>query len=206
MATHAAAELPALESGMCLTAEEFDRRYELRPDIKKAELVQGVVYVASPTRIYEHAVPDGILGAWLMGYSITHAGTVAASNGTVHLSPFDRVQPDSMLWKTSASTAVLGTDHYLHGAPELAAEVAASSASYDLHSKKESYLQAGVSEYVVWVTESPRIYWFVRVGNTFEELAPGADGWTESRVFPGLRLHVARLLAGDRSVVLPGAA
>jgi Uma2 family endonuclease len=119
--------------------------------------------------------------------------------------PVDRVQPDSMLWKTFGSTAEVGTDSYLHGAPELAAEAAASSASYDLHSKKDSYLRAGVSEYVVWVTETPAIHWFARVGDRFEELTPGPDGWTESRVFPGLRLHIQRLLDGDRTVVLPGA-
>jgi len=40
----------SLESGDHLTHEEFHRRYLERPDIKKAELVEGVVYVSSPGR------------------------------------------------------------------------------------------------------------------------------------------------------------
>ena len=196
---------PALESGMCLTAEEFDWRYELQPDMKKAELVQGVVYVGSPVRIDEHAEPDAILGGWVVNYALTHPGTRAAANGTVRLSPMDRVQPDSMLWKTTGGTASIGPDHYMDGAPELAVEIAASSASYDLRAKKESYRRAGVQEYVVWVTEEDRIHWFALEGGQYIELAPGADGWTDSRVFPGLRLHIERLLNGDGTVVLPGA-
>ena len=46
-----------LESGDRLTRAEFERRYSARPDIKKAELIEGVVYVATPVRIEEHARP-----------------------------------------------------------------------------------------------------------------------------------------------------
>ena len=196
---------PALESGMRLSAEEVDRRYELRPDIKKAELVQGVVYVASPVRIDEHAEPDSILTAWVANYAITHPEARSAGNGTVHLSPNDRVQPDCMLWKRSGGTANVGADHYLHGAPELAVEIAASSSSYDLGAKKESYRRAGVSEYVAWITEDDVIRWFSLEHGEYIELQPDADGWTESRVFSGLRLHIERLLNGDLAVVMPGA-
>ena len=42
--------VPPLESGNHLSREEFERRYEAMSRIKKAELIDGVVYVASPTR------------------------------------------------------------------------------------------------------------------------------------------------------------
>ena len=197
--------IPALESGMCLTAEEFDRIYELHPEIKKAELVQGVVYVGGPVRIAEHGVPDGLLRTWGGNYALTRADVRCGANGTVRLSATDRVQPDSMLWNSTGGSATIGSDDYMDGAPELAVEVAASSASYDLHTKKESYRKAGVQEYVVWVTEEDRILWFALEGGAYIELAADADGWTRSRVFPGLRLHIERLLNGDGSVVLPGA-
>ena len=61
-----------LESGHHLTREEFHRRYCLRPDIKKAELVQGVVYVASPVSNL-HGRPHSLLGWWLNSYA---AGTL----------------------------------------------------------------------------------------------------------------------------------
>ena len=35
-------EIPPLESGDHLTRHEFERRYQARPDIKKAELIEGV--------------------------------------------------------------------------------------------------------------------------------------------------------------------
>jgi hypothetical protein len=46
-----------LEAGDHLTREEFHRRYLARPDIKKAERINGVVYVPSPVRIDWHAQP-----------------------------------------------------------------------------------------------------------------------------------------------------
>ena len=195
---------PALESGMRLSAEEFDRRYELTAKNFRAELVQGVVYVASPVRIDEHGTPENWLSTWAGAYALKHPGLQAANNGTVRLSPEDHVQPDVMLWKQSGGTARIAADRYMDGAPELAVEIAASSASYDLHFKKESYRRAGVQEYVVWATEDDRIFWFALEGGQYVELQPDAEGWTHSRVFPGLRLHVERLLDGDGSVVLSG--
>ena len=195
---------PALESGMRLSGEEFDRRYELTGDCIKAELVQGVVYVASPVRIDEHGTPENWLSTWAGAYALKHPGLQAANNGTVRLSPADHVQPDVMLWKQSGGTARIAADRYMDGAPELAVEIAASSASYDLHFKKESYRHAGVQEYVVWVTEDDRIFWFALEDGQYVELQPDAEGWTYSRVFPGLRLHIERLLNGDGTVVLPG--
>jgi Uma2 family endonuclease len=196
------AEPPALESGMRLNAEEFDRRYALQPDLR-AELVQGVVYVSSPVSI-DHSEPDSMLIAWLRNYAAGHRAVRCANNSTVLLSADDRVQPDAMLWRRADGTARVN-GKYVEGAPELAVEIAVSSASYDLNVKKESYRRAGVQEYVVWVIEDEQINWFALENGSYVELAPGEDGWTSSRVFPGLRLHTERLLAGDESVILPGA-
>lgn len=55
---------PPLESGDRLTRAEFHRRYLARPDIVKAELVQGVVYVSSPTS-FSHGGPHGSVVGWL---------------------------------------------------------------------------------------------------------------------------------------------
>jgi hypothetical protein len=51
--------IPLLESGDRLSRHEFERRYEVMPHIKKAGLVEGVVYVASPLRFESHAEPHG---------------------------------------------------------------------------------------------------------------------------------------------------
>ena len=50
-----AAELPPevilpLEPGDRLTREEFERRYQARPHLKKAELIEGIVHMPSLVR------------------------------------------------------------------------------------------------------------------------------------------------------------
>ncbi|NEP33579.1 MAG: Uma2 family endonuclease, partial [Moorea sp. SIO3B2] len=49
--------IPPLESGDLLTRQEFEQRYEQMPDVKKAELIEGIVYMASPLRMTQHANP-----------------------------------------------------------------------------------------------------------------------------------------------------
>ena len=41
-------DIPSLENGDRLTRAEFERRYEAMPNLKKAELIEGVVYMPSP--------------------------------------------------------------------------------------------------------------------------------------------------------------
>jgi Uma2 family endonuclease len=193
---------PALESGDHLSRDEFERRYTLRPDIKKAELIGGIVYVASPVRIPQHAEPHGSMMAWAFIYAASREGVRAADNGTVRLSDDDEPQPDVFMWREPGQ-AHLDSEGYLVGAPELAAEIAASSASIDLHEKKERYRRAGVQEYIVWLTEEERILWFRLRDGAYVELEADAEGVVHSEVFEGLRLDVRRLLAGDRTAVLP---
>ena len=52
--------LPVIESGDRLTRAEFHRRYDAREDIKKAELVEGVVDVGSPVDMSDSASRGGV--------------------------------------------------------------------------------------------------------------------------------------------------
>ncbi|HEX5500158.1 MAG TPA: hypothetical protein VFX03_13060, partial [Thermomicrobiales bacterium] len=56
-----------LESGDRLTRVEFERRYRAMPALKKAELVEGVVYMPSPVSA-KHSGPHADLVGWLMVY------------------------------------------------------------------------------------------------------------------------------------------
>src|SRR5438128_11112923 len=58
-------EIPPLEPGDHLEWDEFERRYDAMPDLKKAELIEGVVYMPSPVRLRRHAVPHADLISWL---------------------------------------------------------------------------------------------------------------------------------------------
>jgi Uma2 family endonuclease len=144
--------IPALESGDRLTRSEFERRYNAMPNLKKAELIEGVVYVASPLRFEPHAEPHGDLMIWLGNYKVATPGVRLGDNPTVRLDLDNEPQPDAILLIDAAcgGQSHLGTDGYVEGAPELVAEVAASSATKDLYDKKRAYRRNGVQEYIVW--------------------------------------------------------
>jgi Uma2 family endonuclease len=191
-----------LESGDHLTREEFHRRYLARPDINKAELVEGIVYVGGRVRSTDHGEPHASMVAWLGWYVAYVTGVQSGVRATVLLDERNEVQPDVLAWRPGAGGLRLTDDGYLEGAPQLVVEVAASSASYDLHEKKEAYRRNGVREYVVWRVLDETIDWFELRDGAYVLRAPAEDGIIESVQFVGLRLHVPSLLAGDAAGVL----
>lgn len=198
------AEFVPLESGDRLTRAEFHRRYCLRPDIKKAELIMGVVYVAASPVSPRHGRPHGMAMAWLGYYVAKTPGIELMDNTTVVLGDDGEVQPDALLVRNPPlpGGARVIDDDYVEGAPQFAAEIAASSASYDLHDKKELYRRAGVQEYVVWRVLDTQIDWFRLRDGEYVRIEPDARGVIESEAFPGLRLAVTKMLAGDLAGVL----
>ena len=192
----------SLESGDHLTREEFHRRYCARPDIKKAELIDGVVYVPSPVRLRQHGRPHGFVMGWLAAYVSQAPDVILGDNTTVYLDDRGEVQPDAFLWRPGSGSARENEDGYLEGAPQLAVEVSASSVSYDLHEKKEAFRRNGVGEYVVWRVLDEAIDWFRLQDGQYVLIQPDADGMVESEQFPGLRLHVPSMLSGDLATVL----
>lgn len=201
-ASRPAATVPLLESGDRLTRAEFHRRYLARPDIKKAELVEGVVYVASPVRTSVHGQPHARIMGWLVAYEARTPGVFVADNSTVLLDLDNELQPDAFVWRTEPGGPRLDDEGYMAGAPQLVVEVAASSASYDLHDKFRAYRRNGVPEYVVWRVLDRAVSWFRFREGEYVLIEPDADGVIESEAFPGLRLNIPKLLAGDVAGVL----
>lgn len=199
-----AASAPPLENGAHPSAREFLRRYEGMPELKKAELINGIVFMGSPVRLDQHGEPDNLIQTWLGNYSLATPGVKAATNSTVRLGPDDVPQPDSLLriLPECGGQARLDPKGYLLGAPELVAEVSASTASLDVRDKLTAYRRAGVREYIVWRTEDGAVDWWVLNEDEYRPLAPGADGVLRSEVFPGFWLDVAALLAGDGARVM----
>ena len=194
----------SLENGDRLTRREFERRYATRPDIKKAELIEGVVYMSAAVRITSHGEPHSVVIAWLVTYCASTPGVRTADNATVRLDLDNEPQPDVLLRiePQAGGQSRVGDDDYLEGAPELVVEIAASSATYDLHDKLRVYRRNGVREYVVWRVHDRRIDWFVLADDEYRRLEPDADGVLQSTVFPGLRLAAKALLAGNVAAVL----
>ena len=127
-------------------------RYEAMPELKKAELIEGVVYMPSPVRHRRHSRPNYHLSTWVGFYETMTPGVEGGGNGTVRLDLDNEPQPDVylMIAPEQGGQAKLSADDYVEGAPELVAEVASSSASYDLHVKLHVYRRSGVREYLVW--------------------------------------------------------
>jgi Uma2 family endonuclease len=192
-----------LESGDSLGAVEFMRRYEVMPDVKKAELVEGTVYMPSPVRA-AHAAPDTLIQTWLGLYAVRTPGTQAAGNATVWLGPKNVPQPDALLriLPEGGGRTRLDAAGYILGPPELIVEVAASSAAIDLHGKLRAYRRAGVREYLVWRPLEHQFDWFVLDQNEYRSNAPASPGVLRSPHFPGLALAVEALLNDDWGKVL----
>jgi Uma2 family endonuclease len=192
-----------LEAGDHLTRAEFEQRYIQRPDIKKAELVEGVVYMPSPVRLWNHATPHALLVAWAVTYKAATPGTASADNATVRLDADNEPQPDVALYvlPSCGGRVRISEDDYLEGAPEWVGEVATSTASYDLHSKLNAYRRNQIHEYLVVLPQQQEVRWFQLRNDRYEPMA-AESGILRSRHFPGLWLNVPALLADDAASVL----
>ncbi|BAY62649.1 hypothetical protein NIES22_27240 [Calothrix brevissima NIES-22] len=195
---------PPLQSGDRLTRPEFERRYAAAPHIKKAELIEGIVYVASPLRHEQHGKPHSRIMTWLGIYQAMTPGVDLSDAPTVRLDLDNEPQPDAVLFLESAvgGQTRVSSDDYIEGAPELIVEIAASSAAIDRGSKKQVYRRNGVLEYVIWQTYDNQIEWFYLTDGDYQLLSPGADGIIHSQVFPGLWLAVEALLNNQMAQVL----
>jgi hypothetical protein len=193
--------VPPLEAGDRLTRDEFLRRWQAHPEIKKAELIGGMVFMPSPVST-EHGDLDSDVGLWLGTYRIATPGTASGHNTTSFIME-GTPQPDlnlRILPEYGGTSRREGK--YLGGRPELLAEVCGSSASYDLHAKLELYEAARIPEYLAILLFEQEVRWHVLVGRRYRVLSPDRDGLLRSRVFPGLWLDSKALLKGDMQKVL----
>jgi Uma2 family endonuclease len=196
--------LPPLESGDRLNRYEFERRYNAMPHLKKAELIEGVVYMAAALRFRSHGQPHGRLITWLGVYESSTSGVEMGIEPTVRLDLDNEPQPDAVLLieEQCGGQARLSEDDYVEGAPELVAEIAASSAAIDLGDKKRAYRRNGIKEYIVWQVFEQKLDWFYLQEGEYVPLPVDQDGVVRSLAFPGLWLAVEDLLAGNMAQVL----
>jgi Uma2 family endonuclease len=204
------AALPSLREGERLTQPEFHARYLAMPEDARAELINGVVSMASPLS-QTHVSSDAIALRWLFAYEDATPGVVVHANATVIFGEEGEVQPDAYLRVLSEYGGRCQLDgEYIRGAPELIIEIAVTTEAKDLGEKYAAYERAGVLEYVVQLPRQRSVLWFASVNGRFEALPLDEDGLYRSRCFPGLWLDPAALLGGDiarvREIIATGIA
>lgn len=197
-------EIPILENGDRVTRAEFERRYQQMGDVKKAELVEGIVYMPSPVRIRKHSNPHGRIMTWLGVYEAATPSVMLGDNPTVRLDIDNEPQPDAMLRleESVGGTSQISEDDYIEGSPELIVEIASSSASYDLYDKREAYRRNGVREYLVWLVEDQELRWYIWEEGSYQQQPLKESGIIKSPFFLGLWLNVSALLRGEMQQVL----
>jgi len=193
---------PVLENGDRLTRHEFERRYHAMGDDIKAELIEGIVYMASPVRARRHGRPHALIMGWLATYIAETPGVDLLDNATIRLDTDNEPQPDALLRFQTGGQSILTEDDYIEGAPELIVEIAASSVSIDLNDKLNVYRRNGVREYIVWRTEDNELDWFQLEAGQYKRCQPDTDRLYRSKIFAGLWLDVEALLAGNLGQVL----
>ena len=194
--------IPPLENGDRLTLAEFECRYSAMTHLKKAELIEGIVYMASPLRIKQHGEPHSSIITWLGVYKASTPGVQLGDNCTVRLDGDNEPQPDALLRIETGGQSTISKDGYVEGAPELIAEIAASTVSIDLHDKLKVYRRNQVQEYLVWRVYEQELDWFRLVEGNYIQLIANNIGIIESEFFPGLWLDKEALLTGDLAKVL----
>ena len=196
--------IPILENGDRLSRPEFERRYNQSPHIKKAELVEGVVFMASPVRARQHGRPHSLIMGWLMVYEAATRNVMVLDNTTVRLDWKNEVQPDALLRleESVGGQSHISEDDYIEGPPELIVEIAASSAAYDLHDKLQIYRRNGVKEYLVWVVQEKEFRWYIFHDGEYYQQKPDETGYLKSQNFSGLWLDIKALLDGQIQKVL----
>jgi Uma2 family endonuclease len=202
IATTKSVNIPPLENGDRLSRSKFERRYQAMPNHQKAELIAGIVYVASPLRITQHGNPHARIMTWLGSYWAVTPGIELGDNSTVQLDQYNEPQPDALLRIQTGGQSTVNEDGYVEGAPELIVEIAASTVSLDLHQKLEIYQLHQVQEYLVWRVEDDQLDWFQLQQGKYLKLQTDIEGILYSQMFPGLWLDQNALLTGNLAKVL----
>ncbi len=196
-------DFPLLESGYHLSADEFHARYKQMPESVRAELIEGIVYMASP--LYSpHGDGHFLLTNILSIYEAETPGVTGSIATSVRLDGKNEFQPDIHLridpqcggrTKNPDKTLIVG-------GPEFVVEISNTTLEMDLHEKFEVYLRDGVQEYLVWQLQEEKLDLFAQRAGEFEKVQLDAKGILRSKVLPGLWLNAPAILAVNKKAAI----
>ena len=131
--------LPCLIDGERLDRATFHERYEAMPPDTRAELIGGIVYMASPAS-YRHGSRHIRIAYWVEHYNSCTPGLLAANDATIMFDDYGEHQPDCLLLIPEAlGGRTRYVDNYIEGPPELVVEVSLSTRRLDLGARKLDY-------------------------------------------------------------------
>lgn len=174
-----------LATGDRMELKEFLDRWEQSPELKFAELIDGVVYMPSPVSS-PHGDFDHVAQT-IFGYYRFRSGICDGRTNATCLMLKSAPQPDLALSLRPEYGGKMGLARrdLASGVPELIVEVCQASRSYDLGPKLDLYERAGVPEYLAVLVEEKRFEWRVMSENRYQHLQ-AVDGVFRSRILPGL--------------------
>jgi Uma2 family endonuclease len=190
------AERETLADGERLSREEFLRRWEAMPHLKRAELIGGVVYMPSPLS-RPHGKAEWMIATWAGVYASATPGCDGSVESTWFMKQ-DAPQPDCALWllpEYGGRSSAEGK--YGAGAAEFIAEISLSSKERDLGPKYQLFQKTGVEEYLTLLLQEQQARWHRLLAGAYQTMPPGEDGVFRSVVFPGLWLNPEALFAED---------
>jgi Uma2 family endonuclease len=183
---------PPLRDGDHMTRDEFLRRWDAMPGLKRAELINGVVHRPSPVSNF-HGDCHFRLSYWLGVYAAATPGCMAGVATTWLMNQDSTPQPDlhlKILPELGGQSRLEGP--YPAGAPELIVEISHTTSTRESGEKAKLYERSGVREYLIVRPKSQRVVWRELAGGKYREIA-AADGTLRSHAFPGLWLLPAAL-------------
>ena len=195
----AAQTLPLLESGMRLSSEEFLRRWYALPDLKSAELINGVVHIPQYVTVI-HGAAHGSFCCWLGLYLFATPGIEGHLRATWLMDEWNVPQPDlSHIILPEYGGQSTSEGELAAGAPEFILEVSDTDAEMELGEKLKLYESMGVQEYVVAVVKRQELHWFYLMEGRYCRLVANDDGIHRSILFPGLWLDSHAFYQADWS-------
>jgi len=173
------------------TVKDF---YRLVPDGQKADLIDGVIYMASPDSTESNDINVFLLFL-IKGYvDQKNLGYVSGSRFAYKLDEHNTPEPDVAFVHRERMHLIHKTG--MTGAPDLAIEIVAEeSEDRDYGIKKQLYEASGVQEY--WIIDPPgvNVEFYRLVGGKYE-MAPLEEGDIfQSKVLSGFWLDVNWLFA-----------
>jgi len=183
-------------NGDRMSLQEFFSVWEQIPNLKRAELIDGVVHLPSPVS-YPHAAYQGLLAFWLGAYAAAVDDSFEVlTEGSLQIignSP----QPDIALHRRSNPTPL-----YNQSTPLLIIEGTYTSRSIDLGPKLDLYRRAKVPESICVLLAEERVEWRVLEGETYRLLPPTPNGILQSHTQSGLWLDTTAIFPPDRKRLL----